>query len=61
MYCEYSYCIYYKERACILDEIRVDSIGLCGSCETITIPEEILEGYREKRLKEIEEAGRKYV
>ena len=59
MTCEYNYCIYNKKLTCILDEIQVDSSGMCDSCETVAIPQESLEKYKEKRLKEIEEIWEK--
>ena len=50
MTCEYDYCIYNKKLTCILDEIQVNSSGMCDSCETVAIPQESLEEYKEKRL-----------
>ena len=52
MKCEFEYCVYNKKQSCILDEVRIDRLGMCDSCETATIPEEILEKYKEKRLVE---------
>ena len=37
MTCEFDYCIYNKEFACILDEIQVDSLDMGDSCEIVTI------------------------
>jgi len=32
MKCENEYCIYNKDYLCILDEINIDSLGMCDSC-----------------------------
>ena len=33
MQCEFYYCIYNSENKCILNEIEIDELGMCGSCE----------------------------
>lgn len=53
MRCKYDYCIYNKKSTCILDEIQVDSLGMCVECETVYIPSEKIQAYKKKRLKEI--------
>ena len=53
MLCEFDYCIYNKESKCLLREIRIDSAGLCDSCEIVALPEKTLDLYKEKRLQEL--------
>ena len=36
MKCEYSYCIYNRKSTCILDEIQMDSLGMCNAYEVTT-------------------------
>jgi len=54
MKCEFDDCIYNRGFACILDEIQIDSLGMCEACEIINVPKENVEKYKTKRLKEIE-------
>ena len=51
MNCEYSYCIYNKKSACVLDTIQMDSLGMCEMCEIVTVPKENLEKYKQQHLK----------
>ena len=60
MRCEFDYCIYNNESTCILDEIQVDSLGVCEECEVVTIPKETLGEYKKTRLKEIAEIWKNY-
>ena len=53
MECEFDYCIYNRECTCTLDKIQINFLGACGSLEIITIPQENIEKYKKKRLKEI--------
>jgi len=55
MKCEFDYCIYNMGFVCILDEIQINSLGMCETCEIVIVPKEKLEEYKRKRLKEIEE------
>ena len=55
MNCEFDYYVYNKEFVCILDEIEINSLGMCDVCEIVTIPEKTLEKYKKVRLKGIEE------
>ena len=54
MKCAFDYCVYNKELACILDEIRINSLGVCEDLEIVSISKENLFQQKEKRLKEIE-------
>jgi len=53
MKCEFDYCIYNKEHTCILDEIQIDSLGMCSECEIISVSKESVEKYKRTRLEEI--------
>jgi len=55
MRCEVEYCIYNQAFACMLDEIQIDGVGLCDSCEMIAVPKELMEQYKKERLKEMQE------
>jgi len=53
--CEFCYCVYNKNNRCISDEIEIDSLGMCRSCEMVSIPDTILQELKQKRLKQIED------
>ena len=54
MNCTLTYCIYNKDRICILDAIEIDSLGMCESCEIVAIPVEEVERHKSRRLEQIE-------
>jgi len=54
MHCEFDYCVYNDQDACTLDEISIDMAGMCECCEVFNIPEEIIDTYKKKRLKEMQ-------
>ena len=58
MNCELEYCIYNDMYTCILDEIQINSYGMCEDCELITIPKEKLEKYKKQRLNKIFELSK---
>ena len=53
MTCELTHCIYNKNLTCISPEIQINSLGMCEDCAIITIPDEKLDEYKNKRLEEI--------
>ena len=55
MKCENEYCIYNKDYLCILDEINIDSLGMCDSCILLKLEKDFLTNEKEKQLNEIEE------
>ena len=55
MYCEFDYCIYNKDYKCILDEIEINTVGMCASCIVISLDWDFLESEKERQLKEIED------
>ena len=60
MECTFYYCIYNKKNTCILDNISIDGLGMCCSCEIVSVPEKILEALKKKRLDEIDETWKDY-
>jgi hypothetical protein len=60
MKCEVGYCIYNSGRACTVGGIEIDRLGMCNSCEIVTIPKKELEKYKKTRLKKIEELWREH-
>ena len=42
MNCENKFCIYQSEGECILEEIDIDSLGMCADCIYPDIDEEVL-------------------
>lgn len=56
MYCENDMCVYNdEENGCMLDEISINSIGMCDSYILLTLEEEDREVIREKMLRQFEE------
>ena len=51
MKCENNFCIYQSEGRCILDEIDIDSLGMCTSCIYPKIDEKILNKAKIKLLR----------
>lgn len=54
MNCENNYCIYESNGKCLLDEIGIDSLGMCTECIYPDIDEEILNQAKSKLLKTYE-------
>lgn len=54
MRCENGLCLYYDKGKCILDEISVDSLGMCAECMLVSIDEKIIEEKRREQLTMLE-------
>ena len=54
MRCENGLCLYYDKGKCILDEISVDSLGMCAECMLVSIDEKIIEEKRREQLNMLE-------
>lgn len=54
MNCENNFCIYQNKDKCILDEISIDSSGMCTECIYPNIDEKILNQAKLKLLKKYE-------
>ena len=46
--CDNGFCIYQNKGTCILEQIQLDSNGICNECIHINIPEESLEHIYER-------------
>jgi len=58
--CGFDYCVYNRWHECVLDEVQINQLGMCDSCELVTVPKEHLEKYKKRRLKEIENIWANY-
>ena len=58
MMCENEYCIYQKNRACMLDIISIDEFGKCSKCIIPNIPNDFLEELKRETLKIIESSDK---
>ena len=55
MKCENAYCIYNRGFECLLDEVSIDSLGLCSDCITVSLDKKYLEAEKERQLRDVEE------
>ena len=55
MLCEYNLCIYQKDGECTLNEIEINSLGMCDDCILPNIDDNTLEEAKEKLLKTYED------
>lgn len=58
MMCENEYCIYQKNRACMLDIISIDEFGKCSECIIPNIPHDFLEELKRETFKIIESSDK---
>jgi len=49
--CHLEYCIYNDNKACSLQAIKLDGLGVCTNCVFPTIPMYILNRYKADKLK----------
>jgi hypothetical protein len=54
MDCDYEYCIYNRERKCLVEKVSINDIGMCDSCMIVTLDKEFLVTEKERQLEEIE-------
>ena len=47
MKCDFDYCIYNRDFICILEEISINSLGMCEECIMIELDEGFLEAEKE--------------
>ena len=50
MNCEFDYCIYNKNFMCILDNIEINSLGMCDKCIIVSILDKNLEKLKKSQL-----------
>ena len=53
-YCMNNYCVYWKDRQCTIDSIRIDETGMCADCIQVRVPGDALEKYREEHLENLD-------
>lgn len=51
--CENFFCIYWRDRQCILDSISIDCLGICEDYTMVDIDEDYLRKKRTEKLKEL--------
>ena len=52
--CDFDLCIYNYDAQCILDNIRISGAGYCDDCIVPTIPDRILNKYKQKVLDDLD-------
>lgn len=50
--CELEYCVYNKRSTCVLDEIEVNTLGMCALCTTLSFDADFLEREKERQRQE---------
>lgn len=55
MKCELRLCVYWQDDECILNQITIDSLGMCSECILVDIDESILAQAREDFFRRTEE------
>jgi len=50
--CAFDYCIYNREFFCILDEVEINSLGMCDACIIVSIPEDELKSLKENQTEQ---------
>jgi hypothetical protein len=53
MRCKNKYCIYNRDFTCILEEISINSLGMCDDCIIVKLNEDFIEAGKEQQRKEI--------
>ena len=57
MKCDFKYCIYNKESACIKSEVKINSSGMCNGIFAVNIPDGLIEFYKETQIEELNETN----
>ena len=55
MNCAHDYCLYNKGFKCTLEEVNIDSMGLCDECIIVRFDADVLEAEKERQLNKLEE------
>lgn len=53
MKCDFEYCIYNENNICKLNEIQINSYGICEECVLISIPKTNLNIYKKRTIMDI--------
>ena len=56
MDCEFKLCLYNQNEQCLLTRVRIDYLGACESYEMVNIRAEILNEYKQRRLRQTAES-----
>lgn len=54
MECEFSYCIYNSANKCLLNNIKINVVGMCEECIIVSIDEKILDKQKQNQLENLE-------
>ena len=54
MICEFDYCVYNRNKQCLLKEIRINSLGMCDDCIVVSVQDSILEKFKTEQLHKLE-------
>ena len=54
MKCEFDYCMYNKDFECMVDDLEINSLGMCDACIVISLDKEFLEKEKQRQLSELE-------
>ena len=50
MNCENNFCIYCERGICVLENISINSLGMCNDCIMVSIEEETFQKQKKKQL-----------
>ena len=53
MQCDNLFCVYWKDRQCMLREIKLDIMGCCENCIYVNVDEKTLQTARNDFLKRV--------
>jgi len=56
--CANDYCLYNKEFKCTLEEVNIDSMGICDDCILVNIDNDVLATEKVRQLSKIAEEGK---
>ncbi len=57
MKCELNYCIYHMNDKCTLDEVQINSLGMCNECIIVSVDRDYLEKAKHRQLEDIKIRG----
>jgi len=50
MKCEQEYCLYNKDCLCTVEDMAINSLGMCDTCILISLDEALLKTEKERQL-----------
>jgi len=59
MQCLFNFCIYNKDQKCTLNEISIDTMGMCGECIPVNFDSSFLEAEKKRQVKYLEKLREK--